>query len=488
MPRALLFALAVSGAASANLNPNNPTWWDKYQYLQQNGSAPFAAAPAVSGGANVDVSNECGPQSETFIAIDPAHPKILAGGSNEIFRDPMRGYFSTDGGASWGGVDLPLPSTKGTNSIDFGSDPSLAFDHAGNLYYSYIVVFFGGGAGVNGTEMAVARSLDGGKSYPQVTFFSPSSGSDHFNDKPMIAADANASSPHAGNVYVAWDAASGGSAGGGIRFGRSTDHGQTFTVTRIDNPTGPGRSIGSTVAVGPNGEVYVAWNDYTAGSIVLNSSTDGGVTFGAPRTIARQSIGFQINIPAQFNRGALLYPSCGVDSSAGPHRGRVSCSYMNLNIGGNTDIFVVTSDDGGHSFSAPVAATDGLGGVDRFNQWLAVDPITGEVIMSFYDTRNDTSGARIEFDTYLARSTDGGTSFGPNLRASTTTSNEHDCGGVFPCASINYGNQTGDYEAVAAYGGTVHPIWTSSTRNRQNTATCGPRGSMEEVFSAAIKY
>src|SRR2546422_10212228 len=76
-------------------------------------------------GANVDVSNECGPQSETFITVNPARPKILAGGSNEIFRLPMRGYFSSDGGASWGGADLPLPpAIGGPHRFGFGSGPS----------------------------------------------------------------------------------------------------------------------------------------------------------------------------------------------------------------------------------------------------------------------------------------------------------------------------------------------------------------------------
>src|SRR5207244_5923168 len=64
---------------------------------------PISGAPASSlaVGANVDVSNECGPQSETFITLYPAHKILLAAGSNELFRGPMRGYFSSDGGASW---------------------------------------------------------------------------------------------------------------------------------------------------------------------------------------------------------------------------------------------------------------------------------------------------------------------------------------------------------------------------------------------------
>src|SRR5262245_36198012 len=157
---------------SQNTSSHNPTWWDKYQYIAHNaplGTALTTASLAV--GTNVDVSNECGPQSETFITINPLQPKILAAGSNEIFRLPMSGYFSSNGGANWGGVDLPLPPPI-SNGTDFGSDPSLAFDTSGNLFYGYIVVFFGNGTGVNGSEMAVARSTDGGMTYPSVSFFS----------------------------------------------------------------------------------------------------------------------------------------------------------------------------------------------------------------------------------------------------------------------------------------------------------------------------
>src|SRR5581483_8396981 len=125
--------------------------------------------------------------------------------SNEIFRLPMRAYFSSDGGTSWGGVDLPLPPAKG-NGFAFGSDPSLAFDTLGHVFYSYIVVYVGNGNGINGTALAVSRSNDGGRTYPQFTLFSTAGGGDHFNDKPMIAADTNPSSPFRDSIYVAWDA------------------------------------------------------------------------------------------------------------------------------------------------------------------------------------------------------------------------------------------------------------------------------------------
>src|SRR5258706_1112757 len=337
----ILFSLMMStrsARVSADNSSHNPTWWDKYQFLRDNGSdSAIGNTTSTSYGGNVDVSNECGPQSETFITLNPNRPKSLAAGSNEIFRLPMRGYFSTNGGASWGGVDLPLPPPKTKSGIDFGSDPSLAFDSSNNLFYGYIVVYFGGGNGINGTEMAVARSVDGGKTYPSATFFGFENGTNHFNDKPMITADKNSASPFRDNVYIAWDAASGGSVGGGVRLATSDDHGATFSITCVDDPSGPGQSIGASPAVGPNGEVYVAWNDYKANAIVFNGSFDGGQTWGTPTTISTKIIPFDIGIPAESVRRALVYPSLDVDRSSSIHRGRIYCSWMDLTLAQVTD-------------------------------------------------------------------------------------------------------------------------------------------------------
>ncbi len=479
---------AVLAPAQTN-SPDKPTWWDKYQFLLSHGAQPKAGANfSLEVGANADVSDECGPQSETYITLNPAAPSTLAAGSNEIFRLPMRGYFSVDGGASWGGVDLPLPPPKGANGINFGSDPSLAFDSQGNTFYGYIVVYFSANFGsINGTAVAVARSQDGGATYPDATFFSFEGGKNHFNDKPIITADANTASQFRDNVYIAWDAASGGSSSGGVRLARSLDHGATFTVTRVDNAQGQGRAIGAVPFVGPNGELYVAWNDYGRNTIAFNRSFDGGATFDRQQTIASKTIAFDVAIPAQSYRGALVYPSCDVDRSQGPHRGRLYCVWMDQNAGGNTGMFLSFSDNQGASWSQPAAVGDPLP-VDRFNQWLSVDPVTGAVNISFYDTRNDTTGKRYMTDVYLAQSTDGGATWAsPNTRVSTVSSNEHDCNGLFPCSGIDYGNQYGDYEGLVAHGGLVHPVWTDSRRQLDPLPSCGGGLAMEEVFTATVE-
>src|ERR1044072_6061679 len=108
---ALVFGLIVLTLLLSNTTPrtsaggntaHNPTWWDKYQFILNSGTDPApSSTTSLTVGSNVDVSNECGPQSETYITINPNKPKVLAGGSNEIFRLPMRGYYSTNGGGSW---------------------------------------------------------------------------------------------------------------------------------------------------------------------------------------------------------------------------------------------------------------------------------------------------------------------------------------------------------------------------------------------------
>src|SRR5258708_32614827 len=87
----LLLALSISGAALAADGTPNPSWWNKYQYLLQHGPSPFAPGAALTVGANGDVSNECGPHSEPFIALDAPHPRWLAGVPIRLYSLPITG-------------------------------------------------------------------------------------------------------------------------------------------------------------------------------------------------------------------------------------------------------------------------------------------------------------------------------------------------------------------------------------------------------------
>src|SRR5205085_1235628 len=174
--------------------------------------------------------------------------------------------------------------------------------------------------------------------------------------KPMITSDLSAASRFRDNVYVAWDAASGGSTGGGVRVGASSDHGATFNVTRADDPSGPGRSIGASPAVGPNGELYVAWNDYVQNVIAFNRSFDGGKTWETQRVVSTKTVPLEIAVPAESFRRALVYPSLGVDTSSRPHRCRPYCSWLDWTANGVPDILISYPDNQGQKRSSPQSA------------------------------------------------------------------------------------------------------------------------------------
>jgi hypothetical protein len=467
--------LAVSAAAAAGSNSHyaNATWYAKYQVVSAPGFSPGngGGTTSISLGPNVDASNEVGPQSETSIAINPSNIGVVVGGANEIARLPMRAYFSSDQGESYGGVDLPLPAPIAKNGFDFGSDPGVAWDAFGRVYYSYIVVFFGAGGGINGTEMAVARSADGGRTWTS-TYFNQNGGEGAFNDKPMITVDDSASSPNFGTVYAAWDNNNGNSnAHNNVLVSRSTDGGATFSAPVIasGNPSGPQGVIAADPYVTPNGTLHVAWKDADNNRIAESSSTDGGQTFGAVHTVTPTQVAFDIAIPAMNIRRALIYPACGSVSDT-----NLVCSFTDGSLSAGTDVFVTRSSDGGATWTSPARVNDDpLGAVnDQFNQWLAVDPVDRSVNVSWSDTRNDPT--RVSTDEYYARSTDGGATFGPNIKVSTASTNETCCG-------ANLGNQYGDYEGIAAQSKIVIPIWTD---RRQSVADAGLR---EESFTDTIR-
>jgi hypothetical protein len=467
---AVVFVALVAGASRApagNLSHyDGASWYGKY--LAVSGQSPITCSSnsgslgQISYGSNVDASHECGSQSETSIAINPANTNNVIAGSNEIQRLPMRAMYSTDGGQTFTGVDLPLPPPRTRNGFDFGSDPGVAFDSDGNAYYSYIVVFFSTGGAINGTEMAVAHSSDGGATWT-ATYFNPQTGNAQFNDKPMITVDTG--SAHHNRVYVSWDNATGSSSstknGNNVLLSYSDDGGLTFsTPVSVSGPfTGRTGAIGADPYVTANGTVHVAWQDTAHGTIVDAASSDGGQTFSSPHLIASVNA-FQFNVAAQASRGALVYPSCG------SYQTTLYCSYTNGNDAA-TNVYVAKSTDGGATWTSTGVPAGG----DQFNQWLAVDPSNGSVNVAYYDT--GTHGATSTLYT-LARSTDGGSTYGAAAVANAPT--DESC-----CSpSVNLGNQYGDYEGIAAYGGVVRPVWTD---RRQAVIDLGLR---EEVFTATL--
>lgn len=374
---------------------------------------------------------------EVSIAINPLDPDNIIAGSNLRWH-----YASFDGGKTW---------TQGELGGGTWGDPAVLFDRGGRAYIANLV--YGWDA------ILVRRSDDGGRTWSDpVKLFGPSSDSarpgsfyrSSLQDKEYLATDLS-DGPHGGNIYAAWtDFTRYGSQNPAdssvIVFARSTNRGESFEpFVRISDRGGNAIDSDETVegavpAVGPDGEVYVAW----AGpeGLYFDRSFDGGVTFGADRLISDMPGGWDINISGISRANGL--PVTVADVSPSPHRGTIYVNWVDQR-NGDPDVFILKSTDRGDTWSGPIRVNDDPvgNGRDQFFTWATVDPITGDLWVVFHDRRLYDSDST---DVFLARSTDGGETF-TNQRLSDVA--------FYPSPLIFFG----DYNGIAAYGGRVRPIW-----------------------------
>jgi flagellar hook capping protein FlgD len=112
------------------------------------------------------------------------------------------------------------------------------------------------------------------------------------------------------------------------------------------------------------------------------------------------------------------------------------------------DVVMVTSDDGGNTWSSKMRVNDDPPGVDDCFPEVAVDSL-GQVHVAWYDRRDEAAcGNRV--NTYWRMSRDGGRTFQPSVRLSSVTSS-WECGG-------NAAN-VGDYLGLTADGAHVFVSW-----------------------------
>jgi hypothetical protein len=197
---------------------------------------------------------------------------------------------------------------------------------------------------------------------------------------------------------------------------------------------------GAVPAVGPNGEVYVAW----AGplGLVFDKSLDGGLTFGKDKVISDFPGGWDFAVEGLDRANGM--PVTGVDLSDGPNKGTLYVNWIDAR-NGDPDVFVMSSRDGGNTWSTPVRVNDDplKNGKVQFFTWMAVDPADGSINIVFYD-RRDTTGTQTRLT--LARSVDGGRTF-VNYKIDQQ-----------PFAA-NSRTFFGDYSSISAYEGRVVPAF-----------------------------
>ena len=392
-------------------------------------------------------------QSETTVAVYGSHVVVGWNDLGQLRRTgSISGYgYSEDGGQHFKDAGVIPPVFGGVNL----GDPSLTVDGRGNFYFAQISLNSKGQAFVG-----VAKSDDEGKTFdPPVDASRSITSSNSFQDKEWITSDASGG-PHDGSVYVAWTNIS--SQGGIIAFSRSRDGGRRFEPAIPLSPAG-GFAQGATAQVGPEGEIYVAWEDMLAPGIRISKSTDGGRSFGAEgignKLVTRVVPIGQPGAPATCSGRRILkgyidaafeFPSLAVN----PTNGEVYLVYASNPPGlDQSDIFFVRSADGGHSWSQPVRVNDDHSSNDQFMPAISTSA-NGSLSIIWYDRRGDPDN--LKFNVYRAVSTDGGRSFRPNERVSSVPSAVPPLDPNFDLGRPCY---MGDYIGIAADADSFYLAW-----------------------------
>lgn len=409
------------------------------------GGTPYRVGPVIT-------PTTTGPEAEEHIAADPENSSQLFSAISDFSR-PLAGFLvnttkfavSTDNGSTWAESFVPqarngLPLTSDGLTWDANSDPVVAIDRLGNVFSANLYINF---VSQSNDGLYVNKGMFAGSKL-KITATNPvatnSPGSPNFEDKEWLAVD-NSNSSFSGNVYVCWTRFTPTS--DHIRFSRSTNHGDSWQASFQLSPASQNGGVqGCQVAVGPSGEVYVAWEVFFNNGLrqhFITKSTDGGATFGVatPLTGTFREVNFQ----SSYRKNS--FPALAVS----PSNGAVADVFSAFVSPSGTKVLFTESTDGGATISTPFTVVDTSQGVQFFPA-VSFDA-TGVAHLSWFDTRNSGSAQANQFDEYATFTGDGQT-FAPNARVTPTQ--------VVAGKSNSF---IGDYSGIAAGGGFAHPVWNN---------------------------
>jgi hypothetical protein len=351
---------------------------------------------------------------EPWLAVNPADTDNLIAAAMNVGDGPMSSsvWASHDAGRTW----VRARDADGVGDFPDG-DPMATFAPDGTAYFTTLADGF-----------TVWRSNDGGASWKQAAQVPGGS-----YDRQWLTVD-HTDGPFRGRVYSAgkiWVKVVGSITRDIMALSYSEDNGMTFDWPELVLPR-PDEEVLHSVTdllVAPDGALIVPflshfWNGPRAagsgtlvgrggklvGRFSVLRSEDGGHSFSDPYEVAEVA-GFGHARPELMNKG-LGGGRLAVDRSGGRYHGRLYLTWPQA-VGDTLQIFVAASADGGRTWQEPVRVNDGGPRSAHGNPAIAVNR-DGVVAVTWNDRRDDPTDRC--FRLYAAASTDGGASFGPDLR------------------------------------------------------------------------
>lgn len=411
---------------------------------------------------NVMIVNVNGPNEPT-IAIDPNNTDRLIGGAN---NDKF--FYSNDGGFTWQNGVLT------SASLGVWGDPVTMVDNEGNYYFFHLSNPQSG----NWIDRIVCqKSTDGGSTWNEGTYMGLNGVK--AQDKHWVIIDRNN-----GNIYVTWTqfdsyGSSNPDHRSNIMFSKSLDSGMSWSpALRINEVDGDcidsdNTTEGAVPAVGPDGEIYVAWSG--PAGLVFDKSLDQGETWlGNDIFVSDLPGGWDLSIPGISRCNGFPVTVC--DLSGGAHHGTIYINWSDQQNGeDDTDVWLIKSTDGGETWSERKRVNDDQPGSQQFFTWMAIDQVTGYLHFVFYDRRNYSDN---QTDVFMAVSKDGGETFF-NYKVSEEP--------FIPSSWIFFG----DYNNVAVHDNVIRPVWTRMHDGQRSIMTAiidSEILSVEDKLTPAIPF
>ncbi len=384
------------------------------------------------------------PTVEPVITADPANPLHMVVGAID-FGFSMEFYTTFDGGKTWLNGDL----SQSSKARAFAADPGLTFDlkHQTIIFAAHDFDVSTGNL-CDGNQIA-AVSADAGRHWESPVVVDAGSGcvgvgeATWYEFAHFMVMDNNPASRHYGRTYLVTSRNHCADAECDVTIGHfqseiienhSDDGGHTWSPPQVisgSNATyctyfGPSCNISGlpTPALGPDGSIHVgfanlqheaAWEpgEIFESQLMETSSTDGGATWSVPVHVSNLEDGSLDYPNLDINGGfgtltGLAVPALPTiaNLAASPVDGALYFVFSDNRDGvhdvpnpvTNTDVFVMTSSDGGATWTGPDPVSTATS--DQVRPWAEVDPVTGELGVVFYD-RSYGSDDRV-FDVTLA--------------------------------------------------------------------------------------
>jgi hypothetical protein len=378
------------------------------------------------GGVNVVVTRgHVANENEASFTIDPARRTTIVGAANDLTS-----YASVNDGRTWtraappklptGSCALHAPrmAVVGTTQvIAFLASAPCADDIT-----PYLVVSTRNG--VTGRWSEARRIFRPAWKYG-------------FDDAPAIATDSARKV-----VYLAWSRGLTQHTEGTV-VSRSEDAGRTWSAPVVVAPSADEPHLPS-IAVAPNGDVYVGGIDNRHG-IWVAESTNHGRTFSEPLQLGHLranpsgtcSVAAQQPLPKEETSCSGPNPTI-LATNAGP-----LAVYDDVGVNRTQDVVIA-----GRRFATTVNPPD-KGKTQQFFPAAAIDAHTGVLWACWYDTTFDPNAHRAWFTCSASRN---GRTWTPPERAAATPTDVSDL-------YTDLAGANGFYPSLTAAGGSAHPFW-----------------------------